>query len=145
MGEQPEKFVVHNPEKSISLPALDHKLFAVIKFKGLQHKITKDDTIMLEKIEGLEVGDTFFFDKVLLVASDEYTSVGRPFLTTAKVLATVQEHSLTEKVIVFKKKRRKGYQRNKGHRQMVTVVKILKIVHHPAEDSLENYHSLVKI
>jgi large subunit ribosomal protein L21 len=100
---------------------------------------------MLEKVDGLEVGDTFFFDKVLLVASDEYTSIGRPHVTSAKVLACVQEHSLTDKVIVFKKKRRKGYQRNKGHRQSVTVVKILKVVHNPSEDSLENYNSLVKI
>jgi len=127
------------------LPAPDHKIFAVIKFKGLQHKITKDDTIMLEKIDGLEVGDTFFFDNVLLVASDEYTSVGRPFVRSAKVLATIQEHSLTDKVIVFKKKRRKGYQRNQGHRQAVTIVKILKIVHDPSEDTLENYNSLVKV
>ena len=127
------------------MPAPDHKIFAVIKFKGLQHKITKDDTIMLEKIDGLEVGDTFFFDNVLLVASDEYTSVGRPFVRSAKVLATIQEHSLTDKVIVFKKKRRKGYQRNQGHRQAVTIVKILKIVHDPSEDTLENYNSLVKV
>jgi large subunit ribosomal protein L21 len=100
---------------------------------------------MLEKINGLEVGDTFFFDNVLLVASDEYTSVGRPFVRSAKVLATIQEHSLTDKVIVFKKKRRKGYQRNQGHRQAVTIVKILKIVHDPSEETLENYNSLVKV
>ena len=62
---------------------------------------------MMEKIDELEVGDTFFFDKVLLVASDEYTAIGRPNVQTAKVLACVQEHSLTEKVIVFKKKRRR--------------------------------------
>ena len=97
----------------------------------------------MEKVEGLSVGDTFFFDKVLLVASDEYTSVGRPFVTTAKVLATVEEHSLTDKVIVFKKKRRKGYQRNQGHRQHITVVRILKIVHTPNEDSIQNYTPLV--
>ena len=100
---------------------------------------------MMEKIDELEVGDTFFFDKVLLVASDEYTAIGRPNVQTAKVLACVQEHSLTEKVIVFKKKRRKVYQRNKGHRQQVTIVKILKIVHNPIEDTLENYHSLMKV
>lgn len=100
---------------------------------------------MLEKVEGLEVGDTFFFENVLLVASDEYTSVGRPYIKTAKVLASVEEHSLTEKVIVFKKKRRKGYQRNKGHRQHVTLVRILKILHQPNESSLENYHSLIKV
>jgi large subunit ribosomal protein L21 len=137
--------VVHNPEKTISIPAPDSKLFAVIKFKGLQHKVTKDDKIMMEKISELEVGDTFFFDNVLLVASDEYTSVGRPFVKTAKVLATVEEHSLTDKVIVFKKKRRKGYQKNQGHRQQITVVRIMKILHRPEDEALENYHSLIKI
>ncbi len=96
-------------------------------------------------MEGLDVGDFFFFDRVLLVASDEYTSVGRPYVTTDKVLATVEEHSLTDKIIVFKNKRRKGYQRNKGHRQFITVVRIVKILHQPAEDTLENYHSLFKI
>jgi large subunit ribosomal protein L21 len=96
-------------------------------------------------MEGLEAGDTFIFEKVLLVASDEYTAIGRPYVSTAKVLATVEEHSLTEKVIVFKKKRRKGYQRNQGHRQQITVVRILKIIHNPVEESIENYHPLVKI
>lgn len=145
LGEQQEKFVVHNPEKTLSLPAPDDKLFAVILYKGFQHKITKDDTIMLEKVDNLNVGDTFLFEKVLLVASDEYTSIGRPYVTTAKVLATVEEKSNTEKVIVFKKKRRKGYQRNQGHRQQVTVVRIMKILHTPPEECLENYHTLVKI
>jgi len=100
---------------------------------------------MMEKMEGLDVGDSFIFEKVLMVASDEYTSIGRPYLTTAKVIATVEEHSLTEKVIIFKKKRRKGYQRNQGHRQHITVVRIMKILHNPPEVCIDNYNSLVKI
>lgn len=137
--------MVHNPEKTLSLPAPDTKLFAVVKFKGLQHKVLKDDRLILEKVEGLDVGDNFFFENVLLVASDEYTSIGRPYVQTAKVLATVEEHSLTEKVIIFKKKRRKGYQKNAGHRQLITVVKILKIIHKPDEEIIDNYHPLIKI
>ncbi len=136
---------MHNPDKSISIPAPDDKLFAVVLFKGLQHKITKYDTIMLERIDDLNVGDTFTFDKVLLVGSDEYTSIGRPYVNSAKVLATVEEKSLTEKVIVFKKKRRKGYQRNQGHRQSVMHVRILKIIHNPSQEIIEDYHPLVKI
>jgi large subunit ribosomal protein L21 len=100
---------------------------------------------LLEKIDNVNVGDTFVFDNVLLVASDEYTSLGRPLVTSAKVLATVEEHSRTTKVIVFKKKRRKGYQRNQGHRQDITVVRILKILHNPPQECIENYHPLVKI
>lgn len=96
---------------------------------------------MLEKID-LQVGDTFVFDKVLLVASDEYTSLGRPYVSTCKVLAIVEENTKTQKVITFKKKRRKGYQRNMGHRQDVIMVRILKIVHNPKEDTLDNYSQL---
>ena len=136
---------MHNPDKSISIPAPDEKIFAVILFKGLQHKITKDDTIMLERVDDLNVGDTFTFDKVLLVGTDEYTSIGRPYVDSAKVLATVEEKSLTSKVIVFKKKRRKGYQRNQGHRQAVLLVRILKIVHNPPQETVDDYHSLIKI
>lgn len=94
-------------------------------------------------MEGLEAGQNFIFDNVLLVASDEYTSLGRPIIKTAKVLACLEEHSLTEKVIIFKKKRRKGYQKNQGHRQMITRVRILKIIHNPEQNSLDNYNSLI--
>lgn len=96
---------------------------------------------MLEKID-LQVGETFVFDKVLLVASDEYTSIGRPHVLTCKVLAIVEENTKTEKVITFKKKRRKGYQRNMGHRQDVTMVRILKVIHNPQEDTLDNYATI---
>lgn len=97
----------------MTLPAPDEKLFAVIEFKGLQHKVLKDDLVMLEKIE-LEVGETFVFDKVLLVASDEYTSIGRPYVSTCKVLAIVEENTKTEKVITFKKKEKKGISKKYG-------------------------------
>jgi len=59
-------------------------MFAVVNFKGLQHKVTKDDTLILEKIP-LEIGQTFIFDNVMLVASTDYTSIGRPFIDNAKV------------------------------------------------------------
>jgi large subunit ribosomal protein L21 len=142
-GEDVEKFVVHNPEKALTLPPLDENLFAVVCFKGSQHKVTKDDIIQFEKIDDLNPGDCFLFDQVLLVASNEYTSLGRPYISTCKVLATVEEKSRSEKVIVFKKKRRKGYQRNQGHRQDLTYVRILKIVHNPPQEILDNYHSLI--
>jgi large subunit ribosomal protein L21 len=96
---------------------------------------------MLERIN-LQVGETFVFDKVLLVASDQYTSLGRPYVSTCKVLAVVEENTRTEKVITFKKKRRKAYQRNMGHRQDVTMVRILKIFHNPKDETLDNYHKI---
>lgn len=129
----------------MTIPAPDDKMFAVIKYKGSQHKITKDDTIMLEKNDELKVGDTLEFDQVLMVASDEYTSLGRPLVNSAKVIAVIEEKSLTNKVIVFKKKRRKGYQKNQGHRQPIDIVRILKIIHNPSEECVDNYDSLIKI
>jgi large subunit ribosomal protein L21 len=126
----------------LQFPVPDDKIFAIIKYKNTQHKVTKDDTILMEKMD-LQVGDTFLFDDVLLVGTDSYTSLGRPTVKTCKVLATVESHSLTEKVIIFKKKRRKGYQRNKGHRQDVTTIKILKILHTPTEEIMNNYVKLI--
>ncbi len=139
---QEEKFVVHNPEKTISIPASDEKIFAVVHFKGFQHKVTKDDIIKMEKIQELSPGDTFVFDNVLLVGTNEYTSIGRPYVGSCKVLATVEENCLSDKVIIFKKKRRKGYQNNAGHRQELTQIRILKIIHSPAENVLDNYYSI---
>jgi large subunit ribosomal protein L21 len=96
----------------------------------------------MEKIAELSPGDTFVFDKVLLVGTNEYTSIGRPYVGSCKVLATIEENTLSDKVIVFKKKRRKGYQNNAGHRQELTQVRILKVIHIPAENVLDNYYAL---
>ena len=79
-----EKFVVHDVKKEIVLPANQDQIFAVINFKGFQHKITKDDSIMLDKLD-VDIGKIIVFDKVLLVGTPEYTSIGRPFIPTAKV------------------------------------------------------------
>ena len=76
----------------------------------------------------LEEGDKVEFENVLLVRSDAKTTVGAPYVEGAKVTATVVEHGKGDKVIVFKKKRRKGYKVKGGHRQPQTVLKIDKIV-----------------
>jgi large subunit ribosomal protein L21 len=138
---QEEKFVVHNSEKEIAIPAKDENLFAVIHFKGLQHKVIKNDVIILEKIP-LEVGQTFVFDKIMLIGTTDYTSLGRPYISSAKVLANVEQQTLSEKVIIFKKQRRKGYQKNQSHRQEITVVRILKILHNPPQEFIDNYSTL---
>lgn len=97
---------------------------------------------MLDKTE-YKSGEIIIFDKVLLVGTTDYTSIGRPFVHTAKVIGTVEENSKTEKVIIFKKRRRKGYQKNMGHRQEITMVRIDKIVHLPTDEILSNYKSLL--
>ena len=78
--------------------------------------MTKDDRVMLEKLisddasdDALDVGQQIIFDDVLIVGTEDYTSIGRPQVPHARVYATLEEKTKTEKVIIFKKKRRKGY------------------------------------
>ena len=80
-----EKFVVHDVKKEIALPALEDQIFAVIQFNGFQHKITKDDTLILDKMD-VDIGKVIVFDKVLLIGTPEYTSLGRPYVGSATVL-----------------------------------------------------------
>ena len=65
---------------------------------------------------GLEIGQQFRFDDVMMLGTADFTMLGRPILKRVSVLATIEELTRTNKVIVFKKKRRKGYQRNNGHK-----------------------------
>ena len=74
----------------------------------------------------------------MLVGTQDYTAVGRPYVETAKVVATVEEQIKTQKVIVFKKKRRKGYQKNQGHRQNVTVLRVEAIDHELSDKEVVN-------
>ena len=81
------------------------------------------DRLRVEKLEG-EVGATIELDEVLLLVDGESIQIGRPVLEGAKVLATIVEQGRQKKIIVFKKKRRKGYQVKKGHRQFYTALNI---------------------
>lgn len=72
-------------KKEIAIPALEDQIFDVIQFNGFQHKITKDDTLILDKIN-VDIGKIIVFDKVLLIGTPEYTSVGRPYITSATVI-----------------------------------------------------------
>lgn len=68
-----------------------------------------------------------------MVGTPEYTAIGRPAISNARVYATLQEKALTEKVVIFKMRRRKGYRKNAGHRQEVSVLKIDKVEHDVTE------------
>jgi len=72
-----------------------------------------------------------------MVGTKDYTCIGRPTIANARVYATLEEISKSEKVIVFKKKRRKGYQKSQGHKQTLNVLKINKIEHIISEESLQ--------
>ena len=104
---------IHDVEKGITLPSHPDKMFAVMMIKGHQFKVTKDDRVVIETLgEDYTVGQQLIFDEILMVAAEDFTSVGRPTVANARVYATLEEISRSEKVIVFKKNRRKGYQKS---------------------------------
>jgi large subunit ribosomal protein L21 len=97
--------------------------YAVINDRGQQYTV-KPGTRMKLALRGEEPGAKVVFDHVLLLGGDAGTHVGTPELAGARVEGTVLRHGLEKKVIVFKKKRRKGYRRKQGHRQGFTEVRI---------------------
>ena len=101
-------------------------MFAVIKTGGKQYVVKEGDVLSVEKLE-VEPGQKFIFDRVLLIEEGEQTLIGTPVLESAAVLAEALKNFKDEKVLVFKKKRRKQSRRTRGHRQSLTEVKIEKI------------------
>jgi large subunit ribosomal protein L21 len=98
-------------------------MYAVIKTGGKQYKVARNDVILVEKLPG-EAGAAVQLDEVLLVGDDKGQTVGSPLVAGASVAATVLEQTRGEKIIVFKKKRRKNYRRKAGHRQDLTALRI---------------------
>ena len=130
---------VHDLDQGISLPQHPEQIFAVMKVKGTQFKVTKDDRVIMENLgSDFKVGEQLVFDEILMVATPDYTSLGRPTVLNARVFATLDEISQSEKVIVFKKRRRKGYQKSQGHKQTLNVLKINRIEHIIDESSLSD-------
>jgi large subunit ribosomal protein L21 len=101
-------------------------MFAVIKTGGKQYKVAVDDVFDIEKIE-LEDGAAVTFEEVLAVGSDAGVTLGAPTVTGATVVAEVVEQTRGPKVISFKKRRRQNSKRKRGHRQLLTTVKITAI------------------
>ena len=101
-------------------------MYAIVEIVGQQFKIEKDQQIFVQRLDAKE-GSKVDFDKVLLMNDDGKINIGAPVITGAKVTAKVLEHLKDDKVIVFKKKRRKGYKVKNGHRQYLTKLEIQKI------------------
>ncbi|HLP77012.1 MAG TPA: 50S ribosomal protein L21 [Candidatus Paceibacterota bacterium] len=101
-------------------------MYAVLETGSKQYRVTAGDTLEIERL-AVEAGQTFTFDRVLLVNNDGKVTVGSPTVASASVLADVVEHIRGEKKLTFKMKRRKGYHKSIGHRQELTVVKIKEI------------------
>ena len=102
-------------------------MFAVIKTGGKQYSVEAGKILKVEKIIGKK-GDSYIFDKVLIIGDSSNQTLGNPIIKGATVEATVIEQIRDKKIIVFKKIRRQNYRRTKGHRQWQTVLKINKIL-----------------
>ncbi len=102
-------------------------MYAIVEIAGQQFKVEKDRFIYTHQLPGNE-GDNVSFDKVLLIDNGGAVRVGEPTVSGAKVEGKILEHLRDDKVIVFKKKRRKGYQKLNGHRQCLTKVHIDAII-----------------
>ena len=100
---------------------------AVIKTGGKQYRVKEGDFLNVEKLPGAEKGGEVTFDQVLAVGEGESLKVGTPTVGGATVKAQVVTNDRAKKVLIFKKKRRKGYQIKKGHRQHFTRVKITDV------------------
>ncbi|MFO8086677.1 MAG: 50S ribosomal protein L21 [Bacteroidales bacterium] len=98
-------------------------MYAIVEIAGDQIKVEKGEEIFVNRQEGDE-GSNLEFDKVMLVDNDGNVNVGSPVIDGAKVTAKILEHLKGDKVLVFKKKRRKGYQKMNGHRQYLTKLQI---------------------
>jgi large subunit ribosomal protein L21 len=102
-------------------------MYAIIETGGKQYRVAEGDTVYVEKI-ALEEGSSYTFDKVLAVNDGSAVSFGTPFVSGAKVEATVVKQGKGSKVIIFKYKSKKDYRKKQGHRQLFTALKIEKIV-----------------
>ena len=101
-------------------------MYAIVEIGGQQFKVEKDSELFVNKLDG-EAGSKIKFDRVLLTEDNGKVAVGTPVVKGSSVNATILEHVKGDTVIVFKKKRRKGYKKKNGHRQQMTRIKIDKI------------------
>jgi len=101
-------------------------MYAVVNIAGQQFKVFENNSYYVPKLSN-EPESEITFDDVLLLGDNKKIKVGRPSIKGAKVEAKILEHLKDDKVIVFKKKRRKGYRKFNGHRQQLTKIQVTKI------------------
>lgn len=101
-------------------------MYAIVNIAGQQFKVQENKPVYVHRLDANE-GDAVKFDQVLLVDNNGAIKVGAPLLAGAEVTAKVLSHLKGDKVLIFKKKRRKGYQKMNGHRQYLTKIQIEKI------------------
>ena len=101
-------------------------MYAIVEIAGLQYKVEKDQRLYVNRLN-VEAGKKVKFDRVLLIEEKGDVKVGAPVIDVAVIEATVNSEVKGDKVLIFKKKRRKGYQKMNGHRQIFTSITINKI------------------
>ena len=101
-------------------------MYAIVNIAGQQFKVQKDQTVIVHRLSG-EEGKKLEFSEVMLVEDNGKVKVGAPNLKGASVSAKILGHLRGDKIIIFKKKRRKGYQKQSGHRQDLTKIQIESI------------------
>ena len=102
-------------------------MYAIVEIAGKQFKVTQDQLLYTPQLN-VEAGSAITFDKILLVDEGDTVAIGTPTVAGAKVTGKVLDHVRGDKIIVFKKKRRKGYKKTQGHRQDYTKVLIERII-----------------
>ncbi len=98
-------------------------MYAIVNISGHQYRVTENERLKVALLEA-EAGNKVNFDQVLLLDDGKKINIGEPFVKNASVSAKVLEHGRNRKILVYKKKRRKGYQRKNGHRQDYTLIQI---------------------
>lgn len=122
-----KKRVILQSELKCIINLKQKKMYAIVEIAGQQFKVVKDQQLFVHRLQS-EEGVKVEFDKVLLIDNEGKVNIGTPNVQGAKVSATVLNHLKGDKVLIFKKKRRKGYQKMNGHRQFLTKIQINDIV-----------------
>lgn len=101
-------------------------MYAIIRTGGKQYQVAAGDKLRVEKLQG-NIGDTVELSDILMLVDGEDVKIGSPVIDGAKVVAEITDQGKADKVVVFKKKRRKGYRVKRGHRQQYTALTIKEI------------------
>jgi large subunit ribosomal protein L21 len=101
-------------------------MFAVVRTGGKQLRVAPGESVRVEKLDGA-IGDTVELDEVLLLGGEGDARIGTPLVQGAKVIGTITDQALGPKLIIFKMKRRKGYRRKAGHRQLYTEIRVDRV------------------
>ncbi len=102
-------------------------MYAVVNIAGQQFRVAKNEKLVAPRLSG-EEGSQVEFDQVLMLGEGKNVKIGQPYVAGAKVTAKIVKHDKADTVIVYKKKRRKGYEKRNGHRQAQTRVQIEDII-----------------